>query len=627
MSNRSSNSNISYLVARALFCLCLLFLTSKSFGQRADTSDKITIQIANTREIIHLRTDSGEYTKFVGDVVLYQGTDTLYCDSLYQNSTTQNFEAFGEVRIVQLGGTEGTCDYLRYKSATKLAFMQGNVRLTDKKSTLWCEELTYDLATKTAVYNKNGTLQTDSTTVSSTSGVYNVKSKDARFTGDVIVTDPKYKIRSEDLGYNAETKLSTFYSRSTVTSDSGKSVLQTTRGTYDGKNIIAHFTGPSSIWNDGQYIEADSMSYNKLTGLGMAHGNVVSIDTAQKSWLYCGHAEYYRLQRVLWATIKPVLVQANGKDTFYMRSDTFYSAPMEKVLTRRVIASKPVWDSVSKTPGKHLVKESTTLEGLQPLKDSSLTVEDTVQITWIVPPGKIRMPGRIDDAAKATAKKPGPDAAPKAVAKKGRLVKPSVGIRDTAQADTTAPSYFIGYHHALIFSDSLQAKCDSICYTRSDSLIRMIYAPIAWSRKSQITGDTILMKLDSSKIKYLFVPNNAFVVSQSGPVKAKLFDQVQGKTLTAYFDNNEVTSMVVFPNAEAIYYNKDEQGAYLGVGEFKSEKMFVFFDHQQISTIKYHKYPDFKLTPMTQADLPGMKLSRFKWLLDERPKSKEELFR
>jgi hypothetical protein len=64
---------------------------SAAAQQKADTADKITIIIANTREIVHMRTDSGEYTKFIYDVVLYQGTDTLYCDSLYQNSTTQKF--------------------------------------------------------------------------------------------------------------------------------------------------------------------------------------------------------------------------------------------------------------------------------------------------------------------------------------------------------------------------------------------------------------------------------------------------------------------------------------------------------------------------------------------------------
>jgi hypothetical protein len=33
------------------------------------------------------------------------------------------------------------------------------------------------------------------------------------------------------------------------------------------------------------------------------------------------------------------------------------------------------------------------------------------------------------------------------------------------------------------------------------------------------------------------------------------------------------------------------------------------------------------MTPMEQADLQNARLSRFKWLYNERPQSKEELFR
>jgi hypothetical protein len=348
-----------------------------------------------------------------------------------------------------------------------------------------------------------------------------------------------------------------------VTSDSGRSVLVTTKGTYDGKNVIAHFTGHSSIWNDGQYIEADSMSYNKTTGYGMAHGNVISIDTAQKSALYCGHAEYYRKQRVLWAMIKPVMVQANGKDTFYMRADTFYSAPMEKVLSRRRVVSKViVADSVAGK--KKLVADSAT----------AVIIKDTTTVlvtTWTVPAGKVR---RLPDAfvtnvvsqieVKEKIKREAGQTKGSSEVQAGKSEEGLVLVQDTTAADTTAPLFFSGYHHVLIFSDSLQAICDSVCYTRSDSLIRMMYNPIAWSRKSQITGDTILMKLDSSEIKYLYVPNNAFVASQSGPAKAHLFDQIQGKTLTTYFNHNEVTRMVVFPNAESIYYSKDEKGGLHG---------------------------------------------------------------
>jgi hypothetical protein len=198
---------------------------------------------------------------------------------------------------------------------------------------------------------------------------------------------------------------------------------------------------------------------------------------------------------------------------------------------------------------------------------------------------------------------------------------------DTAAADSTAPLYFIGYHHVLIFSDSLQGRCDSISYTRSDSTIRMMYDPVAWSHSSQITGDTILMFLDSSELRGMYVPEKALVVSQSGPEKAQLFDQVQGKTLTAWFTKNAIDSMLVVPEAETIYYSKDEHEAYLGVNQAKSDLMRIYFSDQKIKKIKFVKDVHQTMTPMEKADLPATKLSRFKWLIEQRPKTKEELFK
>jgi lipopolysaccharide export system protein LptA len=614
----------------------VLLAGGSAYAQQADTTDKIRITIAHSNTLIVIKTDSGTYTRFVGDVILYQGTDTLYCDSLYQNNVSRNFEAFSNVRFAQQGGTEGLCDYLKYTSAVKLAYMQGNVRLTDARNTLWCEELTYDLGTKTGVYTKGGTLQSDTTTVTSDRGVYNVKNKESRFSGNVIVTDPQYRIRSEDLGYNTETKVSTFFAKSVVTSDSGKSVLQTREGTYDSKRGIATFAGRSSIWNDGQYIEADSIHYNGQTGFGFARGAVVSTDTANHSTLYCGYAEYFRKKKVLWAMIKPVLEQANGKDTFYMRADTFYAAPMIKLGMRKVRRAIADSTDTATVKVKHeiktvKVKEEVTVKGsskktkevVKVLVDTVVTRLEEEEPIWGVPQFKYRL-------SDGTLRLELPEVKTKVTVKtkdpKAKLRVP-IAVGDTSEADSTAPMFFLGYNHALIFSDSLQGKSDSVVYTRSDSLIRMITKPISWSRNSQITGDTIIIQMDSSAIKHLYVPNNATVVSQSGPDKAGLFDQVQGKTLTAWFTNNQISRMLVWPDAESIYYSKDEDGSYLGVNEAKAEKMHVYFDDSQIKKILFEKDVDQTMTPLEKADIPNLKLSRFKWLRDERPKSKEDLFK
>lgn len=633
-----------------LLVIALLWLPAAAWAQQpqADTANKIRIIIANSGKMEFFKTDSGSYTKFITDVIVYQGTDTLYCDSLYNFTEKKKLEAFGSVRIAQQGGTEGTCDFLRYASDQKLAYMTGNVGLTDGKNQLWCEELTYDLGTKTGVYNRTGTLQSDSTTVSSNSGVYNVHTHEARFTGNVLVTDPRYKISSKDLGYNTETKVETFYDYSVVTSDSGRSILTTRQGTYDSKNVVARFTGHSSIWNDGQYIEADSMHYDKQSGYGYAIGNVVSIDTAQHATIYCGRADFFRRKRVMWAIIKPVVELATAKDTFYMRADTFYSAPMVRVKGKafRMPVDTPEYRTTDTT--QHLadsarlaaklqagskkitdtIKTGKRTRGRKAKEVADITTVATaiipapVDSMWAIPTAKYRL----SDFFRDSVAKAGASVVQTPVAKKKKK-QLSMPVVDTTDADSTAPIFFTGYHHVLLFSDSMQARCDSINFTRSDSVVRLEVAPVAWSRGSQITGDTMFMQLDSNSIRSLYVPENSFIVSRSGPVQADLFDQVQGKTLTAFFKDNNISKMLVQPDAKSIYFSKDDAGAYVGMSEANSEVMRIFFGEEKICKIKYVKDVQQTMTPLDKADLPNARLSRFKWLYEDRPKSKEELFR
>lgn len=537
-----------------LLCMvCFGLVRGYAQGAKADTAKKVDIEIVSAGYQEYITTDSVPYNKLVNNVELKQEGNTMYCDSAYVNLQSNNFEAFGNVMIVQPDGTQAISDYLKYTGNTKKAFLQGNVSLTDGKDNLWATEVEYDMATKIGVYSKGGTLQSDATTLTSNSGVYNIRSKDARFKDDVHVYDPEYTIISDDMGYNTETKVTTFYGNSVVTSDS--SVLKTNCGTYSSIQQIAHFPCRSSIITKEQDMIADSLYYNKTVGFAKARGNVIAIDTAQQVTLYCQVADMNERKKTTLATVKPVMKKMNGDDSLFIRADTFFMAPVV-----------PVRDSIAivKTVGKGKKK-----------KEVTVMIADTTAV---------------------------------------------------AAKDTSDARYFIGYHHVKIFSDSMQGLCDSIVYSQKDSIMKMIYNPILWSRRSQVTGDTILLYTDSNKLKKMFVPDKAFVVSQSGPDKAQLFDQVQGKTLTAYFEDNTINEVLVKPNAEAIQFSKDDNDAYIGVNEASSVRMRVLFKDQQIQYIYFEKDVKQKMTPLDKVNLPSLRLSRFQWLEEKRPKTLKEIF-
>jgi lipopolysaccharide export system protein LptA len=499
-------------------------------------------------------------SKFVGHVQFQHGTDMLYCDTAILNQEKNNLEAIGNVKIVQANGTTVLSDYLSYTGNIKKAYLRGNVALTSGMDNLWTEELDYNLGTKIGNYYQNGTLQSGSTTVSSTLGTYNTETKEARFTDQVIVTDTAYNIESKDLGYNTESKMMRFFDSTIVTNESF--VLRTSKGIYDSKNQIGNFTVRSSILNEEQYIEGDTLDYNKITGQGKAIGKVIVLDTAQKSTLYCGKAFYNDKQKTLLAIEKPVLKRIDNNDSIFVRADTFFSG--------------------------HLKSTTDTLK-------PALKINKKKYIKTYPKPAEIEKSN-------------------------------SFNIHVTTTVDTTSAKYYSGYHHVLIFSDSLQGKCDSICFTGKDSIMLMMKSPVLWSRRSQITGDTIIAYIDSGKVQKVVVPNDALIVSRSGPEKANLFNQVQGRTLIAFLVNEELDNAIVKPDAECIYYPTDESGAYIGASEAQSERMKIFFEKGDIHKILMEQEVKQKLSPFNKIDISAMRLSRFQWLEKLRPKSLFELF-
>lgn len=672
---------------------------------RGNAQARLDSAARKTSSILILGNEMGEYIqqdsanvvhKLLWDVKLLHGSDTLYCDSAFFYKNKNSVEAFGDVVVRQADGTEAFAEYMRYQGNTRVVYMKGKgmseVQLSDgKENSLWSREIEYNLNTKTGKYKNGGFLQTKATYLTSNTGTYNLKTKDARFQGNVDVSDPEYHALSTDLGYNTDTRVALFFGPSVVSND--KSILYTTNGVYDTKNRIAHFTDRSSILSDAQYIEGDTLDYNRNTGFGRARGNVIAIDTTQKSTLYCGEAHYNEIRKTLLAVDKPLMKTINGKDSLFIKADTFFTEPAS--LEGKKMSAQ---DSLEQTVGEiqSAIEKDTTAAGAdsmalpgitdsthlqpdsskvpaadsaahtappdtaviarlppqpkgQPAKDSADVVMDELPFTYDMP--------EPEDSTKAPARPPHTDTSKAGAARKrmdalingtnrekntittgadtGHVQESSMAARNRMdslshaynnkpqQPDTAGPRYFVGYHNVLIYSDSLQGKCDSIRYSQVDSLLRMYKDPVLWPQKSQLKGDVILMQMDSSKLKEIYVPRNAIMVSRSGPEQADMFDQIQGNAIKGFLRNNKMDSLIAWPNASSIYFITQDDGAYVGSSEAKSEKIEVLFENDKIKRIYYRVDVTQTTTPMKDVNPSKLRLSRFVWRGKERPETLE----
>lgn len=430
--------------------------------------------------------------------------------------------------------------------------------------------------------------------------------KTAYMKGNVMLTDGKSNLWSEDLTYNTSTKIGVYTLGGTL--QDSTTTLSSNSGSYNTKTKDARFTGEVIVIDPQYEIISDDMGYNTETKVVVFYAP--SVVTSDSSVLRTTCGRYDTKNEIAHFTCRSSILTKEQ----YVEADSIDHNRKTGIGNARgnVIAIDTTQHTTlycGRTDFSE--KKKTTLATIKPVL-KQVSDNDSLFI-------------RADTFFSFPALKKKDTVKQQPVVKTKKKTK-QVPVADTAEVDSKAPRSFIGYHHVLIFSDSMQGKCDSISYSQQDSVMRLMYDPIVWSRKSQITGDTILLYMDSSKIRKIFVPNNGFMVSQSGPDKAKLYDQVQGKTITGYFKDGQMDYMLVKPDAQTIYYGKDGNGAYLGVNEVTATRMKVHFKDGELYKILYEQDVKTKSTPLDKADLPNMKLLRFRWLNELRPKSKEQLF-
>ncbi len=171
------------------------------------------------------------------------------------------------------------------------------------------------------------------------------------------------------------------------------------------------------------------------------------------------------------------------------------------------------------------------------------------------------------------------------------------------------------YYHAKILKLDIQAVCDSLVYNNEDSTITLYHQPILWSGQNQITSDTIVMFMNNNKLDSFYLVNNAFVISREG---AKEFNQVKGKNMKGFFEDNKIKFICVYGNGQSIYYAKEDT-AYMGVNVVDCSEMEFYFSKNKIDKGKFITQPDAVFYPLDEMKSDELRLKGFKWLYKQRP--------
>ncbi len=191
-------------------------------------------------------------------------------------------------------------------------------------------------------------------------------------------------------------------------------------------------------------------------------------------------------------------------------------------------------------------------------------------------------------------------------------------ISDSANKEKTIRAYF----HVKIFKSNMQGKCDSLAYTTADSTIRLFVKPVLWSDENQITSDYTELHMANSKLNLANFYGNSFIISKEDTGK---FNQIKGKNMKGFFQNNELYKVLVSGNGQTVYFAKDSSGS-IGVNKAESSDLKIYLVKRKIQRIIFLTKPDATLYPMDKASPEDLKLHDFKWYKKSRPLSKDDIF-
>ncbi len=200
--------------------------------------------------------------------------------------------------------------------------------------------------------------------------------------------------------------------------------------------------------------------------------------------------------------------------------------------------------------------------------------------------------------------------------------KPAGKVAVNATNDS-ADRFFRGYHNVRIFSDSLQAVCDSLFYSGKDSIFRLFRDPIVWSGSSQVTGDTIYMYTKNKKPHELYVFENGLMINETGD---DMYNQIRGNRIFGYFSEGEINYIRSKGNAESIYYAKDNEDKIVGINKATSDIIDMRFKNKALNKVVFISAVTGTMLPFRQATEEDRRLRDFEWHQDRRPRSKFELF-
>lgn len=492
---------------------------------------------------------------------------------------------------------------MKLSDSVNLQILAGNVRLKQGTALFRCDSCVINDNTHTfEAWGNVHINDADTTNVYASHLRYFINKRVAYLDGGVRLTDGKGTLTTPDLEYDLNTDIGIYKHGGKVVNK--KTVLTSREGWYYASLRDVYFKNKVELKDPAYFIKTDSLLYNTQTQTTRFIAETFIKDSSGRT--IETKEGYYNV-----ATGKAEF----GNNPIVRDGPRIYRAQRmafdDSSGTAQLLGNAIVVDTVDKTTilGGEIFsdnKKGRMLATRKPLmiikqdNDSIYVAADTLFSARLSD-----LPNKKDSLVKDTLKE----------------IK-VVNLNKKEKNDSTN-RYFEAYRNVRIFSDSMQAICDSMYYSFKDSVFRLYQKPVLWAKESQITGDTVWVFTKNKKADKVEVFENSLLVNSIEP---GVYNQVKSTRMDGWFVDGSIDSVRAKGLAECIYYIQDEDSAYTGINESKCDMMDIYFAKQELQKVVFRSDVTGTIWPMSQKQPSEMRLPNFIWLDEKRPKTKYELF-
>lgn len=184
---------------------------------------------------------------------------------------------------------------------------------------------------------------------------------------------------------------------------------------------------------------------------------------------------------------------------------------------------------------------------------------------------------------------------------------------------------FVAVGKVIMKRGDVSAECGkSVYYTDSDSII-LREKPFVWYEETQVSGDSIFIKLTERKLEKIIVRGNAFAISLSDTNYQNRFDQMSGETITMNFFDGKINNINVDVTATSLYYLYETESSAAdttirvqnpnGINITSGDQINILFEDKKVEAIKIISGVEGKYYPenLVQDKESDYNLAGFNW--------------